>query len=79
MVAYKNAWDDDNRANNAPDMAFEDLFEDDDDAIEGAREEMIETYEMEECVWCRLLIQARSRRFRSSAFRTDLGMNLPCF
>jgi uncharacterized phage-associated protein len=46
MTAYKNAWDDENRVNNAPEMAFEDLFEDDDDAIEGAKEEMIETYEM---------------------------------
>ena len=41
MTAYKNAWD--QRSNNAPDMAFEDFFEDDDDAIEGARKEMIET------------------------------------
>ncbi len=41
MGAYKNAWE--NRENNAPDMAFEDLFEDDDDALEGARDQMIET------------------------------------
>jgi hypothetical protein len=27
-------------------MAFEDLFEDDDDALEGAREQMIETDSM---------------------------------
>jgi uncharacterized phage-associated protein len=44
MGAYKNAWED--RVNNAPDMAFEDLFEDDDDALEGAREQMIETDSM---------------------------------
>ena len=46
MTAYKNAWEAEDRVNNGPDMAFEDLFEDDDDAIEGAKEEMIETYEM---------------------------------
>jgi uncharacterized phage-associated protein len=44
MTAYKNAWD--ARSNNAPDMAFEDFFEEDDDALNGAREEMIETDKM---------------------------------
>jgi uncharacterized phage-associated protein len=41
MGAYKKAWDA-NRVNNAPVMAFEDLFEDDDDALEAARDHMIE-------------------------------------
>lgn len=48
MTAYKNAWDD--RTNKAPDMKFEDLFEDDDDAIEGAREEMIENFLLERAI-----------------------------
>lgn len=40
MTAYKSAWK--ARSNNAPDMSFEDFFEEDDDAIEGAREEMLD-------------------------------------
>ena len=46
MIAYKNAWDG-GRFNNAPAMAFEDFFEEDDDAIDGAREEMIENFRIE--------------------------------
>lgn len=40
MPAYKNARED--RSNEAPKMAFEDFFEEDDEAIEGALEEMKE-------------------------------------
>ncbi len=45
MAAYKKAWD--NRCSNAPPMEYEDLFEEDDDAIEGALEEMVENYRLE--------------------------------
>lgn len=48
MTAYKNARE--HRLNESPEMAFEDLFDDDDDAIEGAREEMIENFQLEEVV-----------------------------
>jgi hypothetical protein len=40
MPAYNKAWND--RSNDAPKMAFEDFFEEDDEAIDGAFEEMIE-------------------------------------
>ena len=46
LTAYKNAWEDENRVTNNPDMSFEELFEDDDDAKMGAYEEMIETAAM---------------------------------
>ena len=32
--------------NNAPPIAYEDLFEQDDEALEGAREEMLENYQL---------------------------------
>jgi hypothetical protein len=41
MVAYKRAWE--NRTNNAPVIAFEDFFEEDEEALVGVYEEMIET------------------------------------
>jgi uncharacterized phage-associated protein len=42
MLAYRNARTD--APNNAPEMAYEDLFEEDGDAIEGALEEMQDNY-----------------------------------
>jgi len=45
MPAYKKAWAED-RARNAPAMAFEDFFEEDDEAIQGALEEMTENAEI---------------------------------
>lgn len=44
LYAYQKAWD--NRTNNSPMIAYEDLFEEDDDALEGAREEMLENYQL---------------------------------
>lgn len=44
MPAYKRAWDE--RRNDSPKMAFEDLFEEDDEAVQGALEEMIENAEL---------------------------------
>jgi uncharacterized phage-associated protein len=41
MPAYSNAWNDD-RPHDSPKMAFEDFFEEDDEAIQGALEEMTE-------------------------------------
>lgn len=41
MPAYKKAWEGP-RVNDGPDMAFEDFFEEDDEAILGALDEMIE-------------------------------------
>ena len=45
LPAYKKAWTED-RPHNAPEMAFEDLFEEDDEAIQGALEEMTENAEI---------------------------------
>ena len=42
MTAYKNAWECENRAGNNPVMSFADMFDDDDEALAGAFEEMIE-------------------------------------
>jgi uncharacterized phage-associated protein len=42
--AYQTAWG--KRTNNSPTIAYEDLFEEDDDALEGAREEMIENHQL---------------------------------
>jgi uncharacterized phage-associated protein len=42
MVAYKKAWAGKPMGYNAGDMQFEDFFEEDSDAIAGAREEMLE-------------------------------------
>lgn len=42
MTAYKNAWEDEARGVNNPTMSFEDMFEDDDEALVGAYEEMVE-------------------------------------
>ena len=45
MIAYKKAWE--KRGASASErMAFEDFFEEDEDAVAGAREEMIENSEM---------------------------------
>lgn len=41
MPAYNKAWNDD-RPHDSPRMAFEDFFEEDDEAIQGALEEMTE-------------------------------------
>jgi uncharacterized phage-associated protein len=41
MIAYKRAWE--NKSNNAPPIAFEDFFEEDDEALAGVFEEMVET------------------------------------
>ncbi len=46
MTAYKKAWDGD-RPHSSPEMAFEDFFDEDDDAIDGAREEMIENFRIQ--------------------------------
>ena len=46
MPAYNKAWND--RPHDSPKMAFEDFFEEDDEAIEGAREEMIENSKLRE-------------------------------
>ena len=45
MPAYKKAWVDE-RPHNSPVMAFEDFFEEDDEAIQGALEEMIDDYKL---------------------------------
>ena len=42
MTAYKNAWEDEHRVANNPAMSFEEMFDDDDEALAGAYEEMIE-------------------------------------
>jgi uncharacterized phage-associated protein len=47
MPAYKKAWSDE-RPHNSPEMAFEDFFEEDDEAILGAFEEMIDNYKLRE-------------------------------
>lgn len=44
LYAYQKAWSE--RTNNAPIIAYEDLFEEDDDALEGAREEMLENHQL---------------------------------
>jgi hypothetical protein len=44
MSAYKLAWGD--GSNRAADMKYEDLFDGDGDALQGAYEEMIENYEL---------------------------------
>jgi len=44
LYAYKKAWSE--RSNNAPPISYEDLFEEDDEALEGAREEMIENHQL---------------------------------
>jgi uncharacterized phage-associated protein len=45
MPAYIKAWDG-GRPHDSPKMKFEDLFEDDDEAVQGAFEEMIENAEL---------------------------------
>ncbi len=42
MTAYKNAWEDEHRVANNPTMSFEEMFDDDDEALAGAYEEMVE-------------------------------------
>ena len=44
LFAYQKAWNE--RVNNAPVIAYEDLFEEDDEALEGAREEMLENHQL---------------------------------
>ncbi len=46
MIAYKKAWE--NRTSQAPTIAFEDFFEEDDDAVAGVREETIENSALRE-------------------------------
>jgi uncharacterized phage-associated protein len=48
MTAYKNAREAENRIVNNPTMSFEDMFEDDDEALTGAFEEMIENNALRE-------------------------------
>lgn len=48
LPAYKTAWD--HRTNGSPRMEFEDFFEEDDDAIQGAYEAMIEDFRLREAV-----------------------------
>ena len=43
MVANKRAWNSEGRIVNNPTMAFEDFFEEEDDALSGAFEDMLET------------------------------------
>ncbi len=45
MFAYKNVWRD-NQASKSFDMNFEDFFEEDENAVNGALEEMIENYNL---------------------------------
>jgi hypothetical protein len=42
MIAYKRAWSEKPEGRNAADMDFEQFFEEDSDAVAGAREEMLE-------------------------------------
>lgn len=42
MTAYKNAWESQTRIVDNPVMSFEDMFDDDDEALSGAFEEMVE-------------------------------------
>ena len=46
MPSYTKVWEDPNRSSRNPLMSFEDLFTNDSEAIEGAKEEMVEDYEM---------------------------------
>jgi len=49
MAAYKQAWEQRGSSRN-PLMSFEDLFTNDSDAIAGAKEEMLEDYEMRQAL-----------------------------
>jgi uncharacterized phage-associated protein len=49
MVAYQKAWERRKKASSVP-MAFEDFFEEDSDAVSGAREEMIENYKLRKAI-----------------------------
>jgi hypothetical protein len=46
MTAYKNAWKPSEKKPNAFPMSFEDFFEQDEDAVKGALEEMIENLQL---------------------------------
>ena len=46
MPSYTKAWEDPNRSSGNPLMSFEELFTNDSEAIAGAKEEMVEDYEM---------------------------------
>jgi uncharacterized phage-associated protein len=50
MPSWKNAWDDPRRTTRNPLMAIEDLFLDDSEALVGAKEEMIEDFEIRQAV-----------------------------
>jgi uncharacterized phage-associated protein len=50
MPAWKKAWNNPERTANNPPMAFEDLFEDDSEAIAGAKSEMVENFEIQQAV-----------------------------
>jgi uncharacterized phage-associated protein len=50
MPAYKKAWEDPDRSSRNPRMSFEDLFTNDSEAIAGAKEEMLEDYEMRQAL-----------------------------
>jgi uncharacterized phage-associated protein len=50
MPAYKKVWDDPQRSSRSPLMLFEDLFTNDSEAIAGAKEEMVEDYEMRQAL-----------------------------
>ena len=45
-IAYRKAWEADSRHENRAIMSFEDFFEEDEEAVEGAYEEMIENGEL---------------------------------
>jgi uncharacterized phage-associated protein len=50
MPAYKKVWDDPERSSRNPLMLFEDLFTNDSEAIAGAKEEMVEDYELRQAL-----------------------------